>query len=56
MLNKQIKESLLWDLKNGVFQVFQIEEQLRLKGVSSFETAQLKREILEAYYKDHPRY
>ena len=56
MLKEQLKNSILCDLKSGVIQPFQIEEQLRLKGASSFEISELASEIAEKYRKSLPRY
>lgn len=56
MLEEQVKASVLCDLRLGVIQEFQIENQLRLKGVSSFESAKMSKEILDTYRKEHPCY
>lgn len=54
MLEQQIKNSILFNLKIGTIQPFQIEEQLRMKGIPSFDTQRLKNEIYEIYQKQHP--
>ena len=56
MTRKQTKDAILWDLRNGVIQPFQIETRLEMKGVASYEIEGLKNEILEAYENDQPRY
>lgn len=55
MVREQIKNAVLWDLRNGVIQKFQIETALEMKGVLSFEIQELKEEILEIYENDPPR-
>ena len=56
MIEQQAKQSILCDLRVGSIQPFQVAEQLRLKGISSFEIKTMKKEILETYRKEHPCY
>lgn len=53
MLKQQAKQSILCDLRVGSIQPFQVAEQLRLKGFSSFEIQKMEKEILEAHKKEH---
>lgn len=56
MLEQQAKQSILCDLRVGSIQPFQVAEQLRLKGFSSFEIGKMEKEILETYQKEHSCY
>ena len=53
---EDVCNKVLCNLKLGVIQPFQIEEQLRLTGISSFEIQKKKTEILEMYQKSYPYY
>lgn len=56
MLSTAVKSGILYNLRNGSLQPFQIEEILQMKGIPSFEIEGLAGEIREAYQKEHPGY
>lgn len=56
MIEKDAKNFILFYLRIGGIQPFQIEEHLRRRGFIESEIGRIKKEILEAYNKEKPRY
>ena len=56
MIKESTKNQILFQLKLGVIQPFQIEEQLSRLGIPTFDVAPLAKEIREKFEKDHVCY